>query len=474
MQEICESHSGNSFITCCSIFSKNKHIIESTQTCNIVINNKQELFVFYGIKVKINIFVHFTQEKLDKFTTFLIKSYSFVHKQSNNDEEEPDGDKNLLKTLSYNLQSYENDYYENSVKDYNNLFTLEIIDKNVEIEDSNKEKTHGMKLSLIFTNYFVAAYYFNRFSKLIKIEDKEYKIFILPLDSEKINPNLKRIQTTILDVKEYIHYQISSQISIWGNVINIVHINKDRYYNEFNNDQDKYYILFHPNSLIDTKYRLNKNYDYNNIFTETINNLTFVKSDENNHNINWFVLGSNIKDKCVIRCCNFNHTTLTQKIKVSDNINYIKYEKTINDLNNERLKQRKDIIRIQQRTKNDESNKINEINRIMRCNNKTTLDTLVTRANNKQKLLVVFLIYVLNGSKHPGIRDTIYRLCRLLHLKKLKEEIDKKESEERRLSRKRPLESTKFSVSKKPKLIQGVDKKTPKIDKFFTFTKVVS
>src|SRR4029079_6535978 len=121
MQEFCESHADNSFISCCSVFSKNtKQVIIPTQTCNIIIHNK-ELFIFYGIRLKINIFVHFNIDKLDRFTQFLIKSYTFV-KQQNNTAQESNG--NLLDTLMYNLQSYENDYFENSIDDNNTLFTM--------------------------------------------------------------------------------------------------------------------------------------------------------------------------------------------------------------------------------------------------------------------------------------------------------------------------------------------------------------
>lgn len=425
MQEICESHYNNSFISCCTIFSKNKQLLEPTQTCNIVFNNKQEILIFHGLQIKINIFVHFNEDKLEKFTKFLINSYSFVQRQSNNETEPSHEQEDLLISLIYNLQVYENDYYEYSVKEYNNLFKLEVLEKNVKFEDG-----YGMKLSLLFTNYFIANYFFNRFTKVINMDDIEYRILILPLDCEPQNPNLKRIQTTTLLSKEYISYQISQRISIYGNKINVININKTRYNNEFNDNIDKYYILFHPNTLIDSNYHKNR---LGLLSHDTMDTLKYVKYNDNNYNVNWFVLGSCFETKSVIRCFNINHGSITQKIKVAnDNTKYIKYEQSIEEKTNELIKLRKECNRKLQKERNDEINKNKEIKSILRCNKNSTLLSIVQKMNER-----------------------------------------KQEEEQQEVSKKRPLSNVPIViVDKKRKLNNGDGKKMKKIENYFTSVKI--
>lgn len=384
----CESHADNSFISCCTVFSKDhKQVTIPTQTCNIVINNK-ELSIFYGIRVKINIFVHFDIDKLDKFIAFLIKSYTFV-KTGSNIASIPQEDDSLLDVLTYNLQTYENEYLKTQCTDNNNIFTLEILEKNIVIknnknrndyEDEDDENiklpdTTGMKLSLIFTNYLIAAYYFNRFSKVITLDKQDYKILILPLDTELINPNLKRIQTTVLEAEAYIHYQISKQISFYGNQINVFSINKRICAKELE-ENDKYYVLFHPNTVIDSKYSTNYEREYNNVFTDTLKIIKHVKREENNHNINWFVLGSSLEDKCFIRCFRFNLATMHQKLNVSnkDKCSVITHVKCKSEIEAERKKAKNDRMRKEQRVRTNENRDKQYLDTALRINNNSTLD----------------------------------------------------------------------------------------------------
>ena len=392
MQEYCESHAGNSFISCCSVFSKNnKQVIIQPQTCNIVINNR-DLSIFYGIRVKINIFVHFDISKLDGFVSFLIKSYTFV-KSNSNIASKPPTDDCLLDTLIYNLQKSENDNLENQSNSNNNLFTLEILDRRVVIKEKNEgeesplkktKEIFGMKLSLIFTNHFIANYYFNRFEKVITLDKQEYKILILPLDCEMINPNLKRIQTTVLDSREYILYQISKQISNYGNKINGININKNIYYKELQ-DQDKYYVLFHPNSIIDPEYNKNYHQDQDKNFIDTFKSISFIKHDENNHNIHWFVAESNMEEKYFIRCFRFNLITINHKLNTGSNReSFIKYEKSKEEIVKESKKNKDDVNRKEQRIKNNKIRDNENINKILRINNQSTIDSFIGKPRLEQ------------------------------------------------------------------------------------------
>lgn len=314
MHHLTNSTIKNSFVSCCSIFSKQSHLMHPTQICRIIMpsSNMNDIIILYGLNVKINVFIPFQRYYSDDFFKFMVNSYSFVKKMKlENDTIEHNFDSDKMKTLIKNLNSWENDYYTNLSESWNKLDTNIIFHMDI-IEDF---KDKGFIASLIFKDYFIASYFFNRFTRKmnpqIKIDKKEYLIKIIPIQTKY---SFNKINKLICNnVQDYLLQQLTNQ----GGTHKIL-INENNFKEENMKDlNDPYIILFHPNTILSYNYKslvLNtENIEYIDFFTK------FITFSNYNHNIHWFYLNSKINKNLIIRCFHFKHITIENQL-VSEKI----------------------------------------------------------------------------------------------------------------------------------------------------------
>jgi len=275
-------------------------------------SNMNDIIILYGLNVKINVFIPFQRYYSDDFFKFMVNSYSFVKKMKlENDTIEHNFDSDKMKTLIKNLNSWENDYYTNLSESWNKLDTNIIFHMDI-IEDF---KDKGFIASLIFKDYFIASYFFNRFTRKmnpqIKIDKKEYLIKIIPIQTKY---SFNKINKLICNnVQDYLLQQLTNQ----GGTHKIL-INENNFKEENMKDlNDPYIILFHPNTILSYNYKslvLNtENIEYIDFFTK------FITFSNYNHNIHWFYLNSKINKNLIIRCFHFKHITIENQL-VSEKI----------------------------------------------------------------------------------------------------------------------------------------------------------
>lgn len=311
MQHLTNSTIKNSFVSCCSIFSKNLDLMYPTQICRIILpsNNIDDIIILYGLNMKINVFVPFQIYQKDDFFKFMVSSYCFVKKSKleNDDTTQLNFDSIKMKTLINNLNEWEKDYYTNLLESWNKLETNIIFDMDI-IEDF---KDKGFIASLLFKDYFIASYFFNRFSRKnnpqIKIDKKEYLIKIIPIQTKYSINKINKL-TNINNVQEYLLSQLTNQLGI-----DKILINENSFIDEKIKDKlDPYIILFHPNTILSYNYRslvLNtENIEYKDFFTK------FINFSNYNHNIHWFFLNSKINKNLIIRCFHFKNIIIEKQL----------------------------------------------------------------------------------------------------------------------------------------------------------------
>lgn len=310
----------NTIISCCSIFSNKLDLIKTTQLCKIIFKSDKILdcIILYGLEVKIEISVPFSIDYQLNLIKLLVNSYLYSKKNKNEENNQKNPLKtDLLNTLIFNLKNEENDYFEDIIKDkknfdYNNNQFFKLINSEI-IDNIN------FKCTLIFKDYFIASYYFNRFLKSFKINDKEYLITILPLIKEQSLTKLK-LKKTNLNCKDYFLNQLNDNYSDYLNFTNNLYLPSK----EFLKNQNDYFILFHPNILLDYSYNLNKITNYLD-FLDLFKELKFINYNNNkciNHNITWFYLQSNQLNNEIIKCFKYEKYLIQKEVKLINDKNF--------------------------------------------------------------------------------------------------------------------------------------------------------
>ncbi len=309
MHHLANSTIKNSFVSCCSIFTKQSHLMYPTQICRIIMpsSNLNDIIILYGLNVKINVFVPLQSSYSDDFYKFMVNSYSFVKKMTlENDTMIHNFDSDKMKTLIRNLNIWEDDYYKNLSKSWNKLETNIIF--HMDILEDFKEK--GFIASLIFKDYFIASYFFTRFTRkmnpFIKINKQEYIIKVLPIQSKYTFNKLNKL--VINNVQNYLLSQLTNQSGT-----NKILINENNFTEEKMKDNlDPYIILFHPNTILSYNYKsfvLNtENIVYTDFFTKLI-----IFSNYN-HNIHWFCINSKVTSNLIIKCFHIKHITIENQL----------------------------------------------------------------------------------------------------------------------------------------------------------------
>jgi len=315
----------NSFVSCCTIFSKTLHVIQPTQTCLITMPNNdfKDFIIFYDIPIKINVFVPLPKSSSDDFYKFMISSYCFSKKNKFDNVTET---KNftLNEIMLKNFIEWEKDYYTtllgNKDKSISNIIVdmeiIEDVEEVNEVKGVKQTKYKGFVASLSFKDYFIAYYFYNRFTNknnpTIKIQNKEYHIQVIPLN--KSYSQVKKT-TIILPVKSYLLSQLSTKIGTSFNQMNKISLNSEIYYNreKIKEPFNPYYVLFHPNIILNYNYRdlfFDFNlFAYDDFFAKLINEFDY------NHNIHWFCINSNYGEGINIKCFDSKFTT-NQKIMI--------------------------------------------------------------------------------------------------------------------------------------------------------------
>jgi hypothetical protein len=275
----------NSFISYCSIFSKDLILLYPPQLCQIGFLSKEifDIIVMRGLTLSIKIFLPFSSEYIEKFTNFLILSYSYFKK--NNLSRDKSIENTTLNTLKSNLNEWEIDHFEELLQtknkvEFQKLFEIEIFKELID---------DGCICLLKFKDCDIATYFFNRFNKSIKINDKEYLIKILTLNELTFKQNDKKK----LEINDYFLSQINNKYGIYENETCQIKINPDN---------REYFILFHPFKLISNEFENIYYKNFNDFITKNI-----LRNKGNiNYNINFFY----IKSKNVF---NYNKITINKE-----------------------------------------------------------------------------------------------------------------------------------------------------------------
>jgi hypothetical protein len=282
----------NSFISYCSIFSKDFHLLYPPQLCQIGFLSKEifDIIIIRGLTLTIKIYLPFSSDYLDKFNNFLILSYSwFKTKILPNDKIEVN---TILEKLKSNLNLWEKDYYDTLI----NLKNKDEIQKLFEIEILKEFIGEGCICLLKFKDCEIASYFFNRFNKSIKINEKDYLIKILSINDLSISKNNKK-----LELNDYFLSQINNKYGIFENETSQIKIN--------NKNNREYLILFHSFKLISND---SKNIYYRN-FKHFIKNNIIINKDNINYNINSF----HIKSTNVFK---YNKISITKEYNSNENL----------------------------------------------------------------------------------------------------------------------------------------------------------
>jgi hypothetical protein len=241
--EVVDSTRKNSFVSCCTIFSKTLHVIQPTQTCLITMPNNDfnDFMIFYDFSIKINVFVPLPKSSSDDFYKFMITSYCFSKKTK---FDNTNGPENLFSSKQHDIMiknfiEWEKDYYTTLLGNKDKLSSNIIVDMKIieeveeVIEDKGVKETKykGFVASLSFKDYFIAYYFYNRFTNKnnpkIKIQNKEYLIQVIPLN--KSYSQVKKT-TIILPVKPYLLSQLSTKLGTSFNQMNKISLINENYY----------------------------------------------------------------------------------------------------------------------------------------------------------------------------------------------------------------------------------------------------